>query len=162
MALADDPALLDPPLGFAVNVTKAGGHDEAEALRRLPGLLQFARTFAAVLLEQAFDTPVAGFPLPARTIAADLATKLDAGPNPTAALLVRAIVDVCDLMTDRDETYVDGDQDADLDKIVAVIQQLLDRFAGWVDAASLPRLAAEAQRARTEFDRAAAKLDLRA
>jgi hypothetical protein len=70
----DDPSLLDGPIGFAVNVC-AADHSDIDALRqRLPGLLVFARTFYANILEVEFGVSLGGFPQPAR----DRAARLDA------------------------------------------------------------------------------------
>lgn len=51
MPLNDDPALLHRPIGFAVGINTAEDLDVDAARRRLPGLLRFARTFIAEVLD---------------------------------------------------------------------------------------------------------------
>lgn len=165
MPLNDDPALLHRPIGFAVSINTAEDLDVDAARRRLPGLLRFARTFIAEILEKEFDTPVAGFPTPARARAAGLSARLKrAGPGSEAAQrFVMSVVDICDLEIDRNETSgeEDEDEEAGLDEILELVQRLLGRFADWLDASRLPRLSAEAERARGEFAAASAKLRAR-
>lgn len=162
MPLNDDPALLRGPIGFAIGINNAEDLNVKEARQRLPGLLKFARTFAAELLEKEFGTPLTGFPIPARARAAALSARLKPdGPASIAARrLVMTIVDICDLEIDWDETS--GDEDADeeayLNEILALIERLLARFAIWIDGRRLPKLAPDAQRAREEFAAASAKL----
>lgn len=162
MPLKDDPAFLRRPVGFAVGINTAESLDVDEARQRLPGLLKFARTFAGELLEKEFDTPLTGFPVPARAKAAGLSTRLKrATPESVAARrLVMTVVDICDLEIDRNQTSGDEDEDEDdyFDAILGLIQRLLDRFAEWIDPGRLPRLAQEARRAREEFAAASAKL----
>ena len=162
MPLNDDPALLRRPLGFAVRVNRAENLDVDATRQRLPGLLKFARTFIAEILEKEFDTPIVGFPVPARARAAGLTARLKReDPNSLASLLlVMSIVDICDLEIDRNETSGDesDDEGAELEQILDVLQRLFDRFAAWIDAERLPRLSAEAERACVEFAAASAKL----
>jgi hypothetical protein len=163
MPLKDDPALLRGPTGFAVRVNHAVALDVGDARRRLPGLLKFARTFIAVVLEAEFDTPIAGFPRPARERAAALSARLkrDQPASRRALRLAMCVVDVCDLEIDRHEMSGDDDdddQEAYHDEILVMIQRLLDRFGDWIDAERLPQLASEARRARAEFAAACGRL----
>lgn len=162
MPLNDDPALLHRPIGFAVGINTAEDLDVDAARRRLPGLLRFARTFIAEVLEKEFHTPIAGFPIPARSRAAGLSVRLkrDAPGSEAAQRFVMSIVDICDLEIDRNETSGEDDEDeeADQDEILELVQRLLSRFADWLDVSRLPRLSAEAERARGELAAASAKL----
>jgi hypothetical protein len=89
MPLNDDPALLRRPLGFAVRINRAENLDVDATRQRLPGLLKFARTFIAEILEKEFDTLIVGFPVPARARAAGLTARLKReDPNSLAALLL--------------------------------------------------------------------------
>lgn len=72
-----------------------------------------------------------------------------------------SVVDICDFEIDREETSGeddDEDEDAYFGEILNLIQRLLDRFNDWIDTERLPRLGAEADRARGEFAAASAKL----
>jgi hypothetical protein len=162
MALTDDPALLRRPLGFAERVNAAEEADLGDLRERLPGLLKFARTFVAEILEQEFDTPLAGFPIPARSRAAALSARLKRERAPAEAQrLVMCIVDLCDLEIDRREmSGEDDEEDEDpyREHILDLLQRLLVRFAAWIDRARFPRLAAEAARTSQEFAAASDKL----
>jgi hypothetical protein len=164
MPLQDDPALLRGPIGFAARINADKELDVDAARQRLPGLLMFARTFIGLVLEEEFDTPLAGFPMPARTRAAGLSSRLrHAAPASEAAQrFVMSVVDICDLEIDRTEMSGDEEEDegADLDEILELVQRLLSRFAEWIDENRLPKLAKQAERARKEFAAASGKLKL--
>ncbi|MCP9491534.1 MAG: hypothetical protein MSC31_16915 [Solirubrobacteraceae bacterium MAG38_C4-C5] len=162
MALKDDPALLRRPLGFAGRVNAAEDADLDDLRERLPGLLKFARTFVAEILAQEFNTPLAGFPIPARARAAALGARLKRErASPEAQRLVMSIVDLCDLEIDRREMSGEDDEeddDAYREHILDLLQRLLDRFAAWIDRTRLPRLAAEATRTCQQFAAASDRL----
>lgn len=162
MPLNDDPKLLGGPLRFARKVNK-GKLDTDEAKEKLPGLLTFAKTFAAVLLDKEFDTSLGGFPTPARQKAAEVASRLHRDPDASEAtvLLVTAVVDICDFEIDHEETYGDEDEDQDEyhDGILLWVGRLLDRFADWIEPGRLPELIQVAIEARDEFAAASAKLE---
>ena len=165
MALSDDPALLRRPLGFAKRVNDANDADLDDLRERLPGLLKFARTFVAEILEQEFNTPLAGFPTPARARAAALSARLKRDGAPAEAqLLVMSIVDLCDLEIDRREMSGEDDEeddDAYLEHTIDLLQRLLNRFAAWVDRGRLPALAAEATQTCQQFAAASDRLSER-
>lgn len=162
MALTDDPALLRRPLGFAGRVNAAADADLDDLRDRLPGLLKFARTFVAEILEQEFDTPLAGFPIPARARTAALGARLRRErASAEAQRLVMCIVDLCDLEIDRHEMSGEDDEEDEgpyRDHILDMLQRLLDRFAAWIDRTRLPKLAAEATRTCREFAAASDRL----
>lgn len=162
MALRDDPALLRRPLGFAGRVNAAEDTDLDDLRERLPGLLKFARTFVAEILEQEFDTPLAGFPIPARDHAATLGARLKRERASAAAQrLVMSIVDLCDLDIARREMSGEDDEEDDYayrEHILDLLQRLLSRFDAWIDRTRLPMLAAEATRACQQFAAASDRL----
>ena len=162
MPLSDDPALLRRPLGFAERVNAAADSELDDLRERIPGLMKFARTFVAEVLEQEFDTPLAGFPIPARARVAGLGARLKrARASPEAQRLVMSIVDLCDLEIDRGEMSGEDDEEDDeayREHILDMLQRLLDRFEAWIDRSRFPRLAAEASRTCQQFAAASDRL----
>lgn len=163
MPLKDDPRLLDGPIGFAVRINQEEAADVDAARKRIPGLMQFARTFIAELLEREFELRPTGFPNPTRERVAALTARHRAEgkqSSPAQRLLV-VIIDICDFDIDREETS--GEEDAEeeekaLDKTLDLIGRLLEKFDEWIDSERLPELGKETRRGVSEFAAASAKL----
>ncbi len=164
MALADDPKILRGPIKFAGNVNEAADLDVDAMQEKVPGLLQFAKTFIAQILEQEFEIKAGGYPIPTRERAAALTVRLKDQPEEAATRsLIMAFVDICDFEIDLEETYGSEDQDEDdfHDEILELTERLLRRFAKWLDPNRFERLSETAEDGAVEFAVASAKLKSR-
>jgi len=161
--LADDPAILRRPIGFAVGVNREEEIDPDKHRERLPGLLRFVRTFAGELLEKEFGTRIAGYPEAARRKTHDTRVRLrDEGAASVRAPLLTVLIDLMDVEIEHQEASPENDpeeQEDFHDAILTFIQRLLDRFAEYAaDTDHLPNVAKEADRGSREFAKAAARL----
>jgi hypothetical protein len=167
MPLADDPAILHRPIGFAVGLNRKDEIDPAKQRERLPGLLRFVRTFAGELLEKEFGTTLEGYPDAARKKTHDLRVRLRNNPGTAsehAQPLLLVLIDLMDLEIAHHEASPEDDpeeQEDFHDAILTFIQRLLDRLVAYAaDADHLPNVAEEAERGSREFAKAAARLGL--
>lgn len=164
MPLADDPAILRRPIGFAVGVNREEEIDPAKQRERLPGLLRFVRTFAGELLEKEFGTTIEGYPDAARRETHDLRVRLrdQEAASARARALLTVLIDLMDVEIDHEEASPENDpeeQEDFHDAILTFIQRLLERFAKYaVGTDHLPNVAKEAERGSREFAKAAARL----
>lgn len=164
MPLADDPAILRRPIGFAVGLNQEEKIDPVKQRERLPGLLRFVRTFAGELLEKEFGTTIEGYPDAARHKTDDLRVRLreQDSASARARALLAVLVDLMDLEVEHDEASPENDpeeQEDFHDAILTFIQRLLDRFAQYAaDTGHLPNIAKEAERGSQEFAKAAARV----
>lgn len=166
MPLADNPEILRPPIGFAVRITREEAIDPAKQRERLPGLLQFVRTFAGKLLKEEFGTTIEGYPEAARGKTDELRVRLrdqDAASAPARQLLT-VLSDLMEVEIEHQEASPENDpaeQEDFHDAILTFIQRLLDRFAEYAAATDhLPKVGKEAKRGGAEFTKAAARLAL--
>jgi len=151
MPLADDIELLRRPIGFAVGINREETIEVAEQRVRLPGLLQFVRTFASEVLEKEFAMTIEGYPHAAVTKTRQLRATLRArGATQTARQLLSALIDLMETEAEYEDASPEDDPDEQenvRDSILVLIGRLLERFAAWAkETGHLPELASEAQR----------------
>lgn len=160
MPLNDDPKILQGPAKFARRTNQATKLDIDSTREKIPGLLQFSKTFIAEVLEQEFSIKAGGYPIPTRERAAALTVRLKGKGDTESRSLILAFVDICDFEIDLEETYGSEDQGEDdfHDKVLDLIDRLLRRFAKWLDPDRFERLHPEAKTAASEFAAASAKL----
>jgi hypothetical protein len=157
MALADDPTILDRPIGFAFGVNRDDDLDVGKQRDRLAGLLRFVRTFASQLLGEEFGTTIEGYPQPARDRTAELRSNLRGRGDATAGArrLLSVLIDLMELEIEHREASPEDDEEDEEefhDAILALIGRLLDRFGGWAaETGRLPRVTAEAARGVEEW-----------
>ncbi|HYC82635.1 MAG TPA: hypothetical protein VEB65_12655 [Solirubrobacterales bacterium] len=160
MPLEDDPKLLENPTKFARRVNQAIDLDVDAMRKKIPGLLQFAKTFIGTVLEQEFGIKPGGYPISTRLRAAAQTARLKKDGTGAARSLLMAVVDVCDFEIEEEETYGSEDRDEDeaWDEILELIDRLLVRFSGWLDPERFEQLSEAAADSTQEFSGACDKL----